>query len=234
MQAVRSNEPQSVDSLSELSDEETSSFFRSTSLRDYRLSSTVDSDGKYYSLYIFTDKNSPKKARLVLSNNKVVESKVGDQLGSTPDKDGKEVTQSSYDEGSCLTSEDLAFIDSTDIYAHTFRAMTMIFSDNLSLDYAGKENGQAILDRLASFYDRSSGKDYLIELRGYAADDPNEYIAMTDLAQKRADKMRDELISKGITPDRIQISKPTVYSSDDAKQDARHKMVDLNIINQCR
>lgn len=234
MQAVRSNQPELVTKLSKLEAKDSSDFFNGASLRDYRGQSTVQSADKYYFLYSFTDDLSPSKARLTVSNQQVVEARLGDKLGATPDKDGQETSQAARDDSSCLDSKDLAFIDSSDIYARSFRAMTMIFADNTSLAYAGKQNGQTILNRLASFYDRSSEKDYLIEIKGYATDDPKQYITMTDLAQKRADKMRSELIKKGITPDRIQISKPSVFGVDDSQTDARYKMVDINIINQCR
>lgn len=234
MQAVRSNNPESVTKLSKLETSATNAFFNNASLRDYRQQSIVSSDNNYYFLYSFTDDITPKKARLTISSQQVIEARLGDKLGATPDKDGQEASQTVRDDSTCLDSRDLAFIDSTDIYARSFRAMTMIFASNSSLDYAGQRNGQAIIDRLANFYERSSEKDYLIELKGYATDDPQEYIAMTNLAQKRADKIRSQLIKQAITPDRIQISKPSIFGVDDSQTDARYKMIDINIVNQCR
>jgi len=230
---VRANNQDSAKHTATITDNELSAFFETTSLRDYKNTATKQDGDTFYFSYQFADDQTPKKARLGISEQKVTNVKVGNNLGFLPGEDAPEDIAKTDDfEGACLTANDLAFIDSQDLYAHNFRAMTMIFSDD-GLGYAGEENGEKILTRLADFYKKSNGKDFKIELRGYATDDPAHYVAQTDLAQNRAGKMRETLINKGVARDRVYITKPSIYKTDQTI-DPRASYIDINIVNMCR
>lgn len=233
MSDVRANNQANAKHATSLSDNELSVFFKATSLRDYKNIALGQDGNIFYFVYQFTDDQTPKKARLGVSSQQVISVKAGSNLGTLPQDDKPEDIEKTDDfAGACLTADDLAFIDSENLYAHNFRAMTMIFSDD-TLDYAGKENGEKILTRLADFYKKSGEKDFKIELRGYAVDDSAKYIEQTDLAQNRAGKMREALISKGVARDRVYISNPTVYAVGQTA-DPRASYIDINIVNLCR
>lgn len=230
---VRANNQANAKHTTSLSDNELTAFFKATSLRDYKNIALGQDGNIFYFVYQFTDDQTPKKARLGISSQQVISVKAGSNLGTLPQDDKPEDIKKTDDfAGACLTADDLAFIDSENLYAHNFRAMTMIFSDD-TLNYAGKENGEKILTRLADFYKKSGNKDFKIELRGYAVDDSAKYIEQTDLAQNRAGKMREALISKGVARDRVYISSPTVYSVGQVT-DPRASYIDINIVNLCR
>jgi hypothetical protein len=233
MNEVLANNQDVAKHSTSISENELSDFFKSSSLRDYKASAQAQDGPTFYFLYQFTDEQHPKKARLAVADQKITSVKVGSNLGTLPKDDKPEDTAKTDDfTGACLTSEDLAFIDSENLYAHNFRAMTMIFSKN-DLGYAGQKNGEKILTRLADFYKKSGDKDFKIELRGYAIDDPAKYVEQTDLAQNRAGKIREALASKGVARDRIYVGNPSVYSAGQAN-DPRAEYIDINIVNMCR
>lgn len=233
MSEVRANNQTATKQATNVSDAEVSAFLSSASLRDYRNSSLEQDGDTFYFLYDFTDNQYPAKARLGVSDQKVTSIKAGSNIASLPKNDKPEDIKKSDDfAGACLDAADLAFIDSEDLYAHNFRAMTMIFTGS-GLDYAGEKNGEKILTRLAEFYKKSSDKDFKIELRGYAIDDSAKYVEQTDLAQNRAGKIREALIAKNVARDRVYISNPSVYPATQTN-DPRANYIDINIVNMCR
>lgn len=232
---VRGNNQQNTANTSTVSRDDMMVFFKQASLRDYRSDGTVLDGSTYYFSYKFTDDQSPKKARIAVKDQKIVAVKAGDKLGALPKDDGQEVVANNdYSTDTCLSVEDLSYIDSTNIYAESFRAMTMIFANTTSTDYSGDKSGQRIINRLVDFYKKSNAKDYKIELRGYAPEDPQQYIKWTQISQNRANKIKAALIKEGVGADRIIIKQPTVYTTDTDQKDPRRAYLDINIENLCR
>lgn len=208
-------------------------FYEQAAQRNYLEKSDTQSEDEatYYFIYTFTDELSPSQARIGVSNNKVTSLTTGDKLGSTPDKDPKKVAEESV-QSYCLSREDLAFLDSTRLYAHTFRGATMIFENDTSTQYAGEENGTKLLNRMGSFYERTAAKDYSYLIRGYLASNDDSVDERTQVVQNRTARLLQELVKRGIPEDRIRIGEPVSY--DQAQTTASNeRYVIIDIINNC-
>lgn len=208
-------------------------FYIDAAQRNYLEHSDTQSTDEttYYFLYTFTDELSPKQARIGVTNKKVTSLTTGDKLGATPEEDSKEVTEKAV-QSFCLSRDDLAYLDSTRLYAKTFRGATMIFEHDTGTEYAGQENGKKLLDRIGGFYDRSSEKDYSFLIRGYLASDNNSLDVRQEVVQNRTTQLRDELIQRGVPDDRIDIGEPISYDSSQTTAN-NERYVIIDVINNC-
>lgn len=207
-------------------------FYEAAAQRNYRLDSQVADGQTYYSRYLFTDNASPKYARIATSGSAVTALAVGDKLGATPAQDKPEdvaVSNSDF----CLTREDLQYLDSTSLYAKTFRGATMIFADDTSMDYSGENNAETLLERIANFYKKTSRKDYIFVVRGYLAASKDTLDERRQVIQNRTLKIQKDLIARGIPRDRVTISDPIAYPIDQPTDGQNERYVIIDIANNC-
>lgn len=230
MQAASAQDIPSYDEMTKSLDQ-ASTLYEQSRQRNYRFDQLVTDGPAYHIRYIFTDEVSPTQARISVSHGRVTSLSVGDELGATPDDD---TTQRSEDiaQNFCLTREDLAFLDSTRLYAHTFRGATMIFSSDTSAEYAGQENGDKLLDRMRDFYKKTSEKDYSFLIRGYLASSSESADQQRQVNQNRATLLRQELTSREIPDDRIRIGEPVAYDPTQSG-DANQRYAIIDVVNNC-
>lgn len=208
-------------------------FYDQAAQRNYLEKSDTQSkdEATYYFSYDFTDELSPSQARIGVSNSKVTSLVVGSKLGATPEKDPKKVAEEAV-QSYCLSREDLAFLDSTRLYAHTFRGATMIFENDTSTQYAGEENGSKLLNRMGSFYERTADKDYSYLIRGYLASNSDSIDERTQVVQNRTTRLQQELVKRGVPEDRIRIGEPVTYDQTQTTA-SNERYVIIDIVNNC-
>lgn len=206
-------------------------FYHRSAQRNYRPDGFAQSDATFYFRYKFTDENAPNYARVGVRDDNIVVLATGDGLGTTPHDDKAQAVEeevASY----CLSRDDLAFLDSKRLYAHTFRGATMIFENDSTTEYAGEENGKKLLDRMGDFYARSEDKDYSFFIRGYLSTDIATLEARRQIIQNRTTQLRDELVTRGVAADRIEIGEPISYDVDQtAANNERYVIID--VVNNC-
>jgi|GEM_PF-4546366 len=213
--------------------ESTDVFYSAAAQRNYRLSNFTQDGDTYYSLYTFTDEQSPRYARIAISSGRITAFASGDKLGAVPAKDGEESVAAADDDEFCLSRDDLAFIDSKSLYARKFRAATMIFANDTTTEYAGQENGKRLLDRIANFYDKSSTKDYSFIVQGYLIAKADTVEQRTQVTQNRATKIQQELVDRGVSEDRISIEEPLAYPEDRPIDSANERYINIEVVNNC-
>ena len=208
-------------------------FYADAAQRNYLERSDTQSDDEtiYYFLYTFTDELSPKQARIGVSGKKVTSLATGDKLGATPEKDSKEVIEEAV-QSFCLSRDDLAYLDSTRLYAKTFRGATMFFAGGDSLVYAEPEGSVDLLNRMAKFYDATSSKDYYFLVRGYLSSDNLTHEQRQEVIQNRATKIMSDLVARGIPEDRIKIGNPVSYEADQTTAE-NERYVLIDVVNNC-
>lgn len=208
-------------------------FYSQAAQRNYLEKSDTQSKDEttYYFTYEFTDELSPSLARIGVKNKQVVSLAAEDKLGATPEQDPKKVVEK-VAESYCLSRDDLAFLDSTRLYAHTFRGATMIFENDTSTQYAGEENGTKLLDRMGNFYTRTSEKDYSYLIRGYLASDSSSPEERKKVVQNRTARILQELVQRGIPEDRIRVGEPISYEQTQTTADNERYLI-IDIINNC-
>lgn len=213
--------------------ENSDSFYTLAGQRNYRFESLAHEENTIYTLYAFTDTGSPAKARIGVENGAVTSLTTGNKLGATPSQDSDETTQTDSGSQHCLTRDDLAHLDSTRLYAKTFRGATMIFENTTSTEYAGEENGKKLLDRMANFYDKSHTKDYSLLIRGYLAATPDSIEERRQVIQNRATRIQQELVERGISDDRISIGEPVAYPADQPTTGEDERYIIIDVVNNC-
>lgn len=208
------------------------SFYALVSQRNYRLSTAAQDGATFYFLYALTDDASPRNARIGVENGKVVSLATGDKLASLPKNDPKQVATEDTTTF-CLNRNDLEFLDSKNLYAKTFRGATMIFADDTSTSYSGDENADVLLDRMANFYKNTKNKDYRFLVRGYLASTPDTLEQRKQVIQNRTTKIQQELVSRGIAEDRIDIGEPVAYPIDQPTDGQNERYVIIDVTNSC-
>lgn len=209
------------------------SFYTLAGQRNYRFESLAADGTTFYALYVFTDTGTPSKARIGVENGTVTSLKTGDKLASTPKGDQKELTQVDNNNKHCLAKSDLIYLDSTSLYAKTFRGATMIFGDDTSTTYAGDENGKKLLDRMSNFYEKTKSKDYSFLIRGYLAAKKETLEERKQVVQNRTTKLQQELIMRNVPEDRINIGDPVAYPIDRPTDSQDERYVIIDIVNNC-
>lgn len=231
MQAASTQDKDAFDKYDNPKDSD--SFFALAGHRNYRLESLTPDGDTFYALYRFADTGAPNSARIGLHDNRVASLTTGDKLGATPKEDPEQVADKPANNDHCLTKNDLAYLDSTSLYARTFRGATMIFADDTSTMYSGEENGKKLLDRMAHFYDKTATKDYRFTIRGYLAADKTQLHARKQIIQNRTAKLQQELVERGVSEDRIDIGEPIAYPADQPTDSQNEKYVIIDITNNC-
>lgn len=207
-------------------------FYTSAASRNYRLDSFTADGDTWYARYGFTDDAAPRYARIGITGGQVSSLALGDKLGTLPKNDQHEAAVA--DTGAtCLTKSDLRYLDSTNLYAKTFRGATMIFADDTSTTYSGNENAAKLLDRMANFYQATHKKDYTFLVRGYLAASPDTLDARKQIIQNRTTKIQQELINRGIPEDRINIGEPIAYPADATRDDQNERYTTIDVTNSC-
>lgn len=209
------------------------SFYDIASQRNYRFESLAADGATFYILYAFTDSSTPTKARIGVENGRVTSMKTGSKIGATPKEDQQEAVQANDNTTHCLTRSDLAYLDSTSLYAKTFRGATMIFGDDTSTTYAGDENGKKLLDRMSNFYEKTKSKDYSFLIRGYLAAKKETLEARKQVIQNRTTKLQQELVTRNVPEDRIDIGEPVAYPIDRPTNSQDERYVIIDIVNNC-
>ncbi len=209
------------------------SFFTLASQRNYREEAFTQDGDTFYALYAFTDTGTPKKARIGVQGNSVTNLATGDKLGTIPKDDPKQTAQTENPNSHCLTKNDLAYLDSTSLYAKTFRGATMIFNDDTSTIYSGEESGKKLLDRMANFYQKTDSKDYSFMIRGYLAAKKDTLEERKQIIQNRATKIQQELITREVPQDRISIGEPVAYPVDRPTDGQDERYVIIDVVNNC-
>ncbi len=206
--------------------------------RNYKQTHVTQKGDVFYILYSFTDGGDPSKLRVEASGGEILHVDASSLLGATPDQD--ETAQAVQDDDSqqtCLTREDLAFIDSRSIYARYIRGATMIFKPDTT-EYGAPSSGANLLDRMANFYKKAPDKDYVFELRGYmptSSDDTNiDNTAKEELFQRRAVKIQKDLTTREVPLDRVLVSEEyNYYLPEQASEVENDLYIDINIVNRC-
>lgn len=207
-------------------------FYSAAASRNYKLTSFTQSGDAYYALYTFTDNTSPRLSRIGVSGGHVTAVATGDNLAALPQNDPKQTANQATTK-TCLAKEDLKYLDSTNLYAKTFRGATMIFADDTSTNYSGEENATKLLDRMGDFYKATKSKDYTFLVRGYLAASPDTLDQRKQVIQNRTTKIQQDLISRGIAEDRINIGEPVAYPLDQTRDEQNERYVIIDITNSC-
>lgn len=207
-------------------------FYAAANQRNYRLDSLVEQDATFFIRYTFTDRTSPRSARITIQGNRVTSTAVGDNLGATSEKD-RHAPPTTPTRTTCLLSKDLRFLDSTRLYAKIIRGATMIFDDTTTIDYVHMESSNEILDRMSNFYKGASKKDFSFLLRGYIPVSSPQDEARLSTIYNRATKIQEDLVKRGIPYDRIQIGKPVAFNADQTNGDNNDHYIIIDVVNNC-
>ena len=108
----------------------------------------------------------------------------------------------------------------------------MIFAADEGIDYAGVENGDRLLTRMANFYTKAKTKDFYFELKGYRETTDENKVAI-DLITARASKIQADLNAKDVPLDRIKISTEYNYSNSETSISNNKNWIDINVVNSC-
>lgn len=208
------------------------SFYNVVGQRNYRLSTTAQEGDVFYFLYALTDDISPRLARVGVTNGTVTSLSTGDKLADLPRNDPKQ-TSSENTGAFCLAKSDLQYLDTTNLYAKTFRGATMIFADDTNTVYSGEENAHSLLDRMANFYQKTKSKDYSFLIRGYLAASPTTLEERKQIIQNRVTKIQQDLRTRGIPEDRIDIGEPIAYPIDQPTDGQNERYVIIDVTNSC-
>lgn len=204
--------------------------------RNYRQVGLATENNLYYILYEFPDNQQPSMLRVGVDGASIKSVTTGSQLGSVPSADRALLDEQSAVQSRCLVKADLAYLDSTSVYARNIRGATMIFPSG-STEYMATEESESILDRTVSFYKKSSSKDFIFELKGYRQNTgltQEENEKLNDLFQRRAVLLQEELVRRGIPLDRITINdRFNYYAPGQSTTFESDLYVDINIVNRC-
>jgi hypothetical protein len=212
--------------------EGSTNFYKIAGQRNYKLESFAQDGSSYYALYRFTDESEPALGRIGVENGQVISFATGQKLAAIPKNDPEQETQTASVQN-CLARNDLAYLDSTSLYAKTFRGATMIFADDTSTTYSGEENATQLLDRMANFYDKTKDKDYKFLVRGYLAATLDTLDARKQVIQNRTTKIQKDLVDRKIAEDRIDIGEPVAYPVDQPTDGQNERYVIIDVINSC-
>ena len=207
-------------------------FYKLAAQRNYKLESFAQDGSNYYALYRFTDETEPSLGRIGVENGQVVSLATGQKLAAIPKNDPKQDTATTSMQN-CLARNDLVHLDSTSLYAKTFRGATMIFADDTSTIYSGEENATQLLDRMANFYDKTKNKDYKFLIRGYLAAKLDTLDARKQVIQNRTTKIQKDLVDRKIAEDRIDIGEPVAYPVDQPTDGQNERYVIIDVVNSC-
>jgi len=133
----------------------------------------------------------------------------------------------------CLSRDNLRTLDSTRLYAKTIRGATMIFGDATALDYVNEETSTRLLERMSTFYNTASEKDFSFLIRGYIPAATETQDSPLSVVQNRTTKIQQDLIDRGIPRDRVRIGQPVAYNLEQASETPNDRYIIIDIINHC-
>ncbi|HCH34606.1 MAG: hypothetical protein UY35_C0025G0003 [Candidatus Saccharibacteria bacterium GW2011_GWC2_48_9] len=237
MAALLENNPEKVSELLKDTDIETNN--SNIYQRNYRLLHTSKDDatnGEFYLLYEFTDNTYPTKIRVSARGDTITAVKSGSRIGKIPSEDKAEEINVNTETSTCLSRDDLVYIDSRSIYARYIRGATMIFLPETS-NYQTNTGGGLLLDRMADFYKKAAEKDFIFELKGYMQTSglaPEDRERRDNLFQQRATKLQKDLVERDVPLDRITIAEVyNYYMPEQATEVDNPSYVDINVVNRC-
>lgn len=203
--------------------------------RNYKRVNITTVSDTYYLLYAFTDNQNPKMIRIMATHGKIKSVKSGSSIGATPSEDKSE-DLGRTNQSQCLETSDLAYIDSTTVYARYIRGATMIFLPD-STDYKTSLGGNLLLDRMSDFYKKVPQKDFIFEIKGYRQSvklSDEETTQFDDLFHRRAITLQNGLVARGVPLDRVVINDQyNYYIAEQATAVQNELYLDINIVNRC-
>ncbi|MBH2007633.1 hypothetical protein I8H83_03455 [Candidatus Saccharibacteria bacterium] len=230
MRLLLGNNPSSLSTYYRQADSLEQSIFQ----RNYHQKNSTSENSVLYVLYEFSDSQSPKYIRIgVDTQGEVRAIDYSDQLSEKPSNDPKK-TQTTASSDRCLEKNDLAYLDSVQIYARSIRGATMIFLPN-STAYGAGSGASVLFTRLAGFYEKANEKDFVFEIKGYRQESLNtkEQADSDNLFQSRAVRLQQDLAAAGIPLARILISDAFNYSDPRLTTLDNANYIDMNILNRC-
>lgn len=237
MTTLLENDPEKASELQKDTSIETNS--SNIYQRNYRLLFTSKDDasnGEFHLLYEFTDDAYPTKIRVSARGDTITAVKSGSRIGKIPSEDKAEETNVDTETSTCLSRDDLEYIDSRSIYARYIRGATMIFLPETS-NYQTTVGGGLLIDRMADFYKKAAEKDFIFELKGYMQTSgltPEDKERRDNLFQQRATKLQKDLVERDVPLDRITISEVyNYYMPEQASGVDNPSYVDINVVNRC-
>lgn len=237
MATLLANDPEKASELLKDKDIETNN--SNIYQRNYRLlftSKDEASNGEFHLLYEFTDDTYPTKIRVSAEGDTITAVKSGSKIGKIPSEDQSEDVNVNIEASTCLSRDDLEYIDSRSIYARYIRGATMIFLQETS-NYQTSVGGGLLIDRMADFYKKAAEKDFIFELKGYMQTSglsPEERERRDDLFQQRATKLQKDLVERDVPLDRITIAEVyNYYMPEQATEVDNPSYVDINVVNRC-
>lgn len=255
-----------IDKLVELNDGEGKGFLEGVIQAvegDYSLLEKANEDEKYYFLYELTDAEA-NYARTVVENEDdgwgVTSIVFGqDKLKLIPSESSQETTQApsaapttkAAAQPVCLAQDDYRYMnigelaDQNVTYDVTYEATTTpgsgTFNKTGSILFNPDQTSTAsdqsdLYDQWAKFASITTDKEWKFRLAGSTYDSTSFDQAAADLANSRAQAVKDALVSRGVSADRIVIDEPAGFSFIEGQDDftnALYRKVNLTVDPTC-
>ncbi len=227
--------------IKRLSDDEYSNFMRNVTvgLKDatYSMANVKSDNGAYTVNFDVKGSTMVKDISLVVKSGKVTKFNLNTKTSSTDTTKKDETTQTTA-ATTCLTvadlkASDITYIDteSLNAYIGTPGYLETLFFNPDSTDYTYDDGGQDF-DKIAKIYKDHPTKRYTFHLVASVHESAST-AAGAALANQRAEKVKNELVSRGVPAERIEVMPTETSNYTDAPEIDRNIEIKLSLPADC-